>query len=151
MTSLTRNAIAIAIVLLMMSLNVSAQRGRERPGPHTSNYDLKTVETIGGEVVRVELQEADRRPGQGVHLILKSDKGEIEVHLGPQWHLDDQGAEFKSGDRIQVKGSRVTVQGKQVMIAAEVKKGDTTLILRDEAGVPVWSGRRRGPPARTDK
>lgn len=49
----------------------------------------------------------------------------------------------KGGDVIEVKGSRVTVAGKQVVIAAEVKKGDALLKLRDDSGVPVWSGWRR--------
>ncbi len=41
------------------------------------------------------------------------------------------------------KGSRVTIDGKQAVIAAEVKKGADTRVLRDAAGVPAWSGTRR--------
>ena len=46
--------------------------------------------------------------------------------------------------RVTGKGSRVTVQGKPELIAAEVRKGDETLRLRDESGVPAWSGWRKG-------
>jgi hypothetical protein len=45
---------------------------------------------------------------------------------------------------VEIKGSQVTVSGKPAIIAGEVKKGDETLKLRDESGVPVWSGWRRG-------
>jgi hypothetical protein len=38
-------------------------------------------------------------------------------------------------------GSRVTVAGKSVLIAAEVKKGDKVMHLRDHSGMPQWSGR----------
>jgi hypothetical protein len=37
----------------------------------------------------------------------------------------------------------VTVSGKPAIIAAEVKKGDDLLRLRDEAGLPAWSAWRR--------
>jgi hypothetical protein len=47
------------------------------------------------------------------------------------------------GDKIEVKGSRVTISGKPAIIAAEVKKGDTILVLRDSAGIPAWAGWRR--------
>jgi len=37
----------------------------------------------------------------------------------------------------------VTLAGKRAVMAAEVKKGDSILVLRDSAGVPVWAGWRR--------
>jgi len=46
-------------------------------------------------------------------------------------------------DKIAVKGSRVTFQGKPAILAAEVKEGDETLELRNENGFPVWAGWRR--------
>jgi hypothetical protein len=46
-------------------------------------------------------------------------------------------------DKIEVKGSRITFDGKPAIIAAEVKKGDDVLVLRDASGLPVWSGWRR--------
>jgi hypothetical protein len=45
--------------------------------------------------------------------------------------------------RVEVKGSRVTFAGNPAIIAAEVKKGDALLKLRDENGIPAWAGWRR--------
>ena len=42
-----------------------------------------------------------------------------------------------------MKGARTTFAGKPAIIAAEVKKGDEVLKLRDDSGFPVWSGWRR--------
>jgi hypothetical protein len=47
-------------------------------------------------------------------------------------------------DKVEVTGSRITFDGKPAIIAAEVKKGDEALKLRDDNGFPVWSGWRRG-------
>jgi hypothetical protein len=41
-----------------------------------------------------------------------------------------------------VKGSRIIYNGKAAIIAAEVKKGDALLKLRDENGIPAWAGWR---------
>jgi hypothetical protein len=52
--------------------------------------------------------------------------------------------EFKEGDTIQIIGSKITMMGRTVVIAREVRKDDQVLTLRDEKGVPVWS--RTGRP-----
>ncbi|HZR81621.1 MAG TPA: DNA-binding protein [Candidatus Binatia bacterium] len=121
-------------------------------------YDPKTVESVAGEVVKVErvAWEQGRGKGMGVHLVVKTDQGEtIPVHLGPAWYVDKQDVKIAPNDHIQVKGSRITFHGKPVILAAEVKDGDRTLVLRNDAGIPAWSrgggggrGGRRGtaPP-----
>ncbi len=60
------------------------------------------------------------------------------------WYLDNQDVRIAAGDRVQIKGSRVTLHGKPAIIASEVKKGDDTIKLRDDTGFPAWSGWRRG-------
>jgi hypothetical protein len=67
----------------------------------------------------------------------------MSVHLGPAWYIENQDMSVKTGDKVEVKGSKVEIGGKPVIIGAEVKKGEDTLILRDESGVPLWSGWRR--------
>jgi hypothetical protein len=111
--------------------------------PYGRMYDAKTVETISGEVISLELMVPTKGMGQGVHLVLKTDKEVLSVHLGPAWFIENQDLKFEKGDRIDVRGSRITFQQKPAIIAAEVKKGDETLMLRDENGFPVWSGWRR--------
>jgi hypothetical protein len=103
-------------------------------------YDAKSVETVKGEVVSV-----DQMNGMcsGVHLTLKTDNESVSVHLGPSWFLDNQNTKIATQDKIEVKGSRVQFDGKSAIIAAEVLKGDQVLKLRDENGIPVWSGPTR--------
>jgi hypothetical protein len=108
------------------------------------NYDPKTVETIEGKVVSIEKTSPPKNQGYGVHLMLKTDKETVSVHLGPVRYIDKQTPKIETDDTITVTGSRVTVDGKPAIIAAQVKKGNETLKLRDDNGVPVWSrGRHR--------
>lgn len=110
-------------------------------GPHYKRmYDPKTVETISGEVAKVNRIPHRRGRSDSVLLILKTDKEEIPVHLGPSRYLDQQDVKIGQNDKIEVTGSRVTIKtGKPVILAAEVKKDTALLKLRDESGVPAWS------------
>jgi hypothetical protein len=76
--------------------------------------------------------------------MVKTDKETISVHLGPGWYIENQDVKIEPHDRIEVKGSRITFEGKPAIIAAEVKKGDETLVLQDTSGFPVLSGWRAG-------
>jgi hypothetical protein len=40
-------------------------------------------------------------------------------------------------DKIEVKGSRITFEGKPALIAADVKKGDEVFTHRDANGLPA--------------
>jgi hypothetical protein len=122
-------AVAIAVVFGVPCAN--AQR----------NYDPKTVETVQGKVLSVEKTQ---QRGHGIHLMLQTDKETISVHLGPSWYIDKQTPKIEANDTITVTGSRVTVDGKPAIIAAQVKKGNELLKLRDDNGVPAWSGGRGG-------
>jgi len=106
-------------------------------------YNPKTVETAKGEVVSVEKFATTNGMSAGVHLLLKTGKETISVHLGPSWYLENQDAQVEPKDKIEITGSRLTLDGKAVLIAAEVKKGDGILKLRDENGVPLWAGWRK--------
>ena len=124
----------------------SAGRGADAwgaAGQYGRVYDPKTVETVTGEVLSVEQVTPAGYRSSGVHLQLKTAHGTLAVHLGPSWYLDNQEAAIAAKDKIEVTGSRVTLDGSLVLIAAEVKKADGVLKLRDQNGVPLWAGWRK--------
>jgi len=75
--------------------------------------------------------------------MVKTDKEILSVHLGPGWFIENQDIKIEPKDKVEIKGSRITFEGKPALIAAEVKKGNEVLKLRDDSGMPVWSGWRR--------
>jgi hypothetical protein len=110
-------------------------------GPYQRLYDPAKVEMVSGVVENVE--EVSPMKGmmhKGIHLLLKTDKETISVHLGPDWYIEKLDIKIEKGDTVEVKGSRVIFQGKPAIIAAEVKKGESVLILRDASGIPAWAG-----------
>jgi hypothetical protein len=147
----------VGIAALVAGASVAAAQPATGPGikwqgsggwgmgaPYGRMYDVKAVETISGTVVRIERLTLMHKMSAGVHMVLKTDAGEISVHLGPAWYIERQEVKLEPGDAVQVKGARVAFQNKPAIIAAEIKKGDAILPLRNDAGVPVWSGWRRG-------
>jgi hypothetical protein len=106
-------------------------------------YNPKTVESISGEVVSVDTIIPLKGMSSGVHLMVKTDQEIISIHLGPSWYVQRQDIKIVPRDKVEITGSRITYQGKQAIIAAELKKGDEILKLRDINGLPVWSGWRR--------
>jgi hypothetical protein len=115
-------------------------RGGSGAGPL---YDPDTVTTLKGTVDAVTVLPARGGRAGGMHIALKTDGQAMEVHLGPTWFLQGEGFEIAKGDAVEVIGSVVDSEGATFLIAREVKKGQKAVRLRDEQGIPAWSGGRR--------
>lgn len=107
-------------------------------------YDSNNLTTVSGEVVSVDTFTPRGGMSGGMHLQLKTDDETLDVHLGPAWYLQNQDIQIQPGDKIEVTGSKVDFNRQPAVMAASVKKGDTTLMLRDDSGFPVWHGWRGG-------
>ena len=141
----------ISILCFFFSLQSYAQRGMKWSGSggwgmgsnYSKMYNPKTVENISGEVVSIDKITPMKGMSYGVHMVLKTDKGNLSIHLGPVWYIENQDIRIEPKDKVEVTGSRITFEGKPAVIAAELKKGNEILKLRDENGIPAWSGWRR--------
>lgn len=108
-------------------------------------FNPATIEEIKGTIVSVERITPEAGMSTGIHLMLKTEKtGNISVHLGPSWYLDNQDIQFVVGDAVVVKGSKVTYQNAPALIAMTIGKGEQVLTLRDKKGNPNWNGLRPG-------
>jgi hypothetical protein len=151
---LTRSTFPLVVAILLGSVPLVLAQGGRGPGqgggwrrgaPDDRMYDPQTVEDVAGEVTKVERIARPRRLSRGVHLVVRTDKGEtLPVHLGPEWFIDKQEVTFAVGDKIAVRGSRIDFEGARAIIAAEVTKDGKTLRLRAANGVPAWAGWRGG-------
>ena len=153
MKKLNLSFVLAAIAILFLAVSAYAKprqgmmwRGSGGWGPgsqYNRMYIPKAVETVTGEVTAVDRITPVKGMSGGVHMNVKTDKETISVQLGPSWYLENQDVKIEAKDKVEVKGARTTFAGKPAIIAAEVKKGDEVLKLRDDSGFPVWSGWRR--------
>ena len=102
------------------------------------DYDAKTVETIAGRVLSVEKTTLPKRRGYWVDLMLQTGNGTIAVELGPAWYIDKHTPRIEANDTITVTGSRVTLDGRSTIVAADITRGNELLKLRDGNGNPFW-------------
>lgn len=102
-------------------------------------YDPETVQTINGEVTGISPIRPRQGMPEGVHMTVETDQETIAVHLGPSWYLERQDLKVAPKDKVEVKGSKISLDGKPAIIAAEVRRGDKVLMLRDDTGFPVWN------------
>jgi hypothetical protein len=145
MTSLYRLVVGLSILTLMVAGVAWGQTGRQDgpSGGPSGLYDPQTVTTVSGVVVSLTPPQAEPGLPYLAYLTLRTEKEKIKVFLGPSLYVDKLPVKLKALDQIQVTGSKITWEGKPVILAAEVKKGNQVLKLRDTDGTPVWSGRGR--------
>jgi hypothetical protein len=138
----------IGILSLLMAIAGWAQTAMwpasGGPGVHYGTmWDAKTIESLSGEVVAVDKYIPGRGgTSYGVRLSLETEKETIPVVLGPAWYVEQQHFAVAAKDQVEVRGSRLSIQGQPMIIAQEVKKGDQVLRLRDVKGAPLWTGPR---------
>ena len=127
----TKRIIGLAVTvifLLTASAALAAWHGYRGSGgwgmgtQYQRMYNTAAVETLSGTVESVDKITPMKGMMYGVHLSLKTDKETISVHLGPGWYIERLDTKIEKGDKIEVKGSRVTMMGKPAIIAAEVKR-----------------------------
>lgn len=105
-------------------------------------FDAKTVGTFSGTVTKVE-KVAMMEGHTGVHVMLKMADAEIQVHLGPDWFIENQELQLAVGDALELTGSKVTTPKGPAILAMEIKRGAEVLKLRDADGMPAWVAWRR--------
>jgi hypothetical protein len=127
------------LLILCVPITFAQKGGGYRK--HTRNYDPKAEVTVKGTVEEV-LQYPGKGSSSGTHLMLKASEGILDVHVGPSWFLSQQKIEFAKGNEIEVTGSKVKVNGKDTVIAREIKKDEKVITLRNAQGIPEWAGYR---------
>jgi len=134
-------SLILSLLVGMLGMATQAQMG-PGTGKQMSNYDPKSEVTLSGTVDRVT-QQNGRSGWHGTHLLVKTDNGAIDVHVGPTDYITSQQFSFATGDVVEVTGSKVKMQDKDVLLAREIKKEGKTLVLRNAQGIPNWSRGRR--------
>lgn len=142
--------IFLTLVVGLIMPSAGAQRGI-KANPQMPRYDPKTEVTVKGTIEEVQhMMPATPPPGRGrmagmggTHIKIATEKGTLDVHLGPSAFLAEKKFTLSKGDAVEITGSRVKIQGNDALIAREITKGSEKLVLRDANGIPLWSGFQR--------
>jgi hypothetical protein len=142
----TKRVYTVLFLTLVMVCGVFAASENDKKGwgaddPYSRLYNPREVEKIKAKVVR--LTEAPPMPGMSPAVTLEVREGNqpVTVHLCPTWFANASQTGIKPGDDIVIRGSWAEVNGKDVFLAAKVKKGESyefkVRLTRD--GTPFWT------------
>jgi hypothetical protein len=105
-------------------------------------YDRENIVTLAGTVDAVEEVTPRKEMSPGIQVKVKTKEETLVVHLGPVWFIKEQDMKITEGDPVEIRGSSVLFDGNPVVMAAEVRRGEEKLILRDKNGFPLWPAKR---------
>lgn len=129
------------VAAFSLPANADPLKGWGISDPYNKFYNYKEAERIKATVVKVV--EVVPMPGMapGVALEVREGGETIIVHLGPTAFLKPADTGLKPGDRVTVRGCWAEVNGKDVLMASKVKKGESfELKMRlTKDGTPFWA------------
>ena len=112
--------------------------GKTTQAEREPRYDPATVVELLGDIENVR-EEADSGALQGFYVALfKTETESLDIYLGPIEFIRRFDVGFKSGDRLQVIGSKVRTASGWFVLAREVERDNSTLYLRNKQGRPYW-------------
>lgn len=106
---------------------------------YNKNFKADTVATTQGTIKKIDAFTPQKDAQPGLRLRVKTDDGRtVTVYAGPQQHYLQQKIRFHKGDQVTVTGSKTSVDGKNVCMATQIKKGEQTFEIRNSQGKPLW-------------
>ena len=137
---------AVAICLLFPAL-LFAQMGIKFRGSggwcigdqYEQTFINSNLETVVGEVMSIDTVTPLRDMASGIKFVMKTEREEIDIHLGPAWFILYQDMILQVKDKnIEVRGCRTMINGKPVIMATVLVRREKVLLLRDKDGIPYW-------------
>jgi hypothetical protein len=129
---------SILILLVMMATAVAQQKASVK-------YDGTTEAILKGTVTEVKEVPRSCLGETGLHLMITTDTGPLEVQVAPVDFLTTMGVTFTKGEKLQILGSKVMLEGNPLVLAREVTQdNNNVVVVRDKGGAPVWTWMKKG-------
>ncbi|MGE5257214.1 MAG: hypothetical protein ACM3KE_11115 [Hyphomicrobiales bacterium] len=146
---LRKAALGRPVILLILMLSIAtafAADPAEKKGwgiddPYNKLFNSKEIEKIKVKVVKV--MEVVPMAGMSPATALEVSEGSSTfiVHLCPVWFAKPADIGVRPGDPVTLRGSWTEINGKDVFLAAKVKKGESQEIKfrLTKDGTPFWT------------
>lgn len=136
-----KSILALAALALLIGTFGAAATAAAPAGGEPPRFDPATVVSLQAQVLEIRHDATDGR--HDLHLVAVVGERRYDVHVGPQWFVDDAQWAFAVGDSLLLTGSEVQRDGEAALIAVTIERGEQALQLRDDNGLPLWAGGRR--------
>jgi len=95
-----------------------------------------------GIALRLRLRDRNREQVQGAPEapMRARARDQLQVHLGPFWHVEEGMPGLRLGQEVTVEGSAAEWSGGEVIVASKLERKQERLQLRQQNGMPAWAG-----------
>jgi hypothetical protein len=122
------------VAVLVFGLPLGLAQSASKTGP---KYDLASEVKVKGVIE--DIREVSGGVA-GTQLSVKTDAKTILVYVGPGDFLKEIEVSFNKGDQVNVIGAKSPNATDDEILAREITVGSNTFTLRDDKGVPIWTG-----------
>jgi hypothetical protein len=127
---------AVLTIVMFVAALVFAQTKVEPKYDKTAEMKLK------GTVEEVKEVPGSCCTAKCIHLMLRTDKGLLEIQVAPEAFLKDIEVKFDKGDKIEVTAAKVMKDGAEIYLAREINQNGSIVLVRDGQGDPVWNWKK---------
>jgi hypothetical protein len=120
-------------VAVLLATVAGAQQ-RAQAIPQRNLYDLSREVSLQGTVV--SFAQSASTPPLGPHVVVQTESGQIDVHLGDAKLLQASHVVLAAGDSIRVIGENLSYGEGTQFFARILQKGSQTVALRSTRGFP---------------
>jgi hypothetical protein len=134
----TIKTLSAAAMLVAIALPLSTAAAQDSAAAKSRTYDAASAVSLTGvSIVRVDTLRQGENASVSALLVSGSDS--ITAMIAPVTFLSSNSLTLAAGDVIDISGAKMSMAGKPMLVATEIKKGETKLVLRDKAtGAPAW-------------
>jgi hypothetical protein len=127
---------ALAAILLPSEL-AAFDRGDDLRGIGRGRYNVLAERVYEGIV------SSNGRVVDGLmYFALRTSDRTVEVEIGPEEFVARNGFKLKTGDMVAVVGMPLARNGREIVLAREVRTMTSVLVVRDGNGYPMWETNR---------
>lgn len=105
-------------------------------------YNPATETTLSGTVQQVNHYMCG--PFAGTLATINTSQGIIDAQLAPYEYMQQQNIMLRPGQRVDVTGSQINIDGSELLLARSITANGRTVALRNAQGTPMWAGMMRG-------
>ncbi len=126
--------VAGSVAVLVLASLLGLAQSTSKTGP---KYDLTNEVKIKGVI-----EDIREVPGSipGTQLFVKTDTKTVQVYVGPGDFLNEIEVSFNKGDQVNIVGAKAPNSAEEIILAREITAGSNTFTLRDDKGIPIWTG-----------
>ena len=124
----------VAFIVVLSGLSIRRESSEEKTLAYKPGSEIETR----GVITQIDDYYCPLGKATATHLMLRTELGDLTVHLGPTTFHRNQQLELAKGQEVKVFGSKVRYQGKDMLIAREITVGNETYLFRDPKGDPLW-------------